>query len=238
MVSPRPSWLACASMITGCAAELGDADLERHPGAGARPCRTAPPPTCGPASGVAPNGSAFIASARSSTSACSAGRQVVVAQEVPDQARSHLPGVQDGRAARRGTPRLRLGEHQRRGEPDPVRHGVVDQEPGLARGRGDRRPTPARCSTMPSSSPAPSTPRTSGWPSASTPVAMLLADQRDVLQQPVGGDRVEHRERRRAADRVAAERGAVLAGLEQVGRRARGRCRPRSAARRRGPWPA
>ena len=69
---------------------------------------------------------------------------------------------------------LLLGEHERRGEADPVGHGVVDQEPGGAGLWRRRRPTPARASRMPISSPAPSTPRTSGWPSCSTAVAMPL----------------------------------------------------------------
>ena len=51
-------------------------------------------------------------------------------------------------------------------------------------------------------------------------VAELLAEHGDVLEQAVGLDGAEHGERRRAGDRVAAEGGAVVAGLEQLAGRA------------------
>ena len=52
------------------------------------------------------------------------------------------------------------------------------------------------------------------------PVAELLAEHGDVLEQALGLDRADDGERGSAGDRVAAERGAVVAGLEQVTRRA------------------
>ena len=52
----------------------------------------------GPASGREPNGSAFIASARSSTAPLLVRAQLVVAQQVPDHGCvANLSGVQEGR---------------------------------------------------------------------------------------------------------------------------------------------
>ena len=118
--------------------------------------------------------------------------------------------------AARNSRGLGLGEHQRRGQPDPVGHGVVHEEPAGAGGRRHRGGRPACGSPMPISRPAPRTVRTSGWPSPSTPVAISLPTCVDVVEQAVLGDRAQHGERGGAAHRVAAERGAVLAGLQQV----------------------
>ena len=72
---------------------------------------------------------------------------------------------------------------------------------------------------MPISSPAPSTPRPRDGPAARRRWR-CSAEERGVLQKPVGGDRVEHRQGRGRAHRVAPERGAVLPGLQQLARRA------------------
>ena len=65
-----------------------------------------------------------------------------------------------------------------------------------------------------------------------------LADRLDVLQHVIALDRVEDREGRGAGDRVAAEGGAVVAGHERGCPPRRSRRTRRSAGRRRGPWRA
>ena len=128
------------------AAELGDADRERDPGAGdGLSKRTAT--ARGPASGRCREPVGLHPSARSSTSACSVGREVVVAQEVPGHAghrteslslRRHASSDR-GQAPSTNVRRPAVGEDQRRREPDASGVHGVDEEPGLARGRLDRR---------------------------------------------------------------------------------------------------
>ena len=141
--------------------------------------------------------------------------QVVVAQEVAGH------GGRPARAPRRGSPARRRGTRRRRrsvsisGGASRIRSGVglLTMKPACERGRDDvgrrlvgevepdQQPLAAHLGD----------PRVGGQP-----VAQLLAERGDVLEQAVGLDRVEHGERGGAGDRVAAEGGAVVAGLEQV----------------------
>ena len=107
-----------------------------------------------------------------------------------------------------------VGEHQRRREPDPVGRGVVDDEAGLpARRRRPRRTTSAARS-RPISRPSPRTSVTRG--SAARPSRSFWPSTVTCSSRPVVLDGADHGERGGAGDRVAAERGAVVAGLEQL----------------------
>ena len=247
MVSPRPSWLACGVDDDGCAAELGDADLEREPGAGARSCRTAPRPPRGPPAAVGRRRSAFSAAARSSTSACSAGREVVVAQEV---ARSDRPGHQIAPAAEAAPASRNAGRRRgtRRPAPRCSISGGASRITRSATALLTRNPAP-RAAADTAAGHGAREHDAEQQPGAADAGDQRMAERLDRrwrsrlptrctwLEQPVAGDGVEHRQRGGAADRVAAEGGAVLAGLEQLGRRRRRRCTRRSAGRRRAPWP-
>ena len=213
------------------AAELGDAGRERHlgaqgrlveqhrHGARARPAarRTAPP---------------SASAARSSTAPCSAGREVVVGEEV---ARHGLLAVRWRSAsavrvedARPGAPTNSSSSSavrtSGRREPDAVRATGVDDEPGVAGPR--RRPRPdagRRPARSPCSRPAPAHPGDQRV-AASADRAQVLPELGRVVEQPVALDGVEHRQRGGAGDRVAAEgasRGCP--GSNRCGRGARGR---------------
>ena len=145
---------------------------------------------------------------------------------------SRIPG-------QRGDELVRLGggQDQRRRQPDRVRLHRVDQEPGPPGGRLDVAAPRSAVSTTARHSPAPRTPASSGWPICVQAGRQVLADRRDVGQQPVALDGVEHGQGRGAGDRVAAEGGAVVALGERRRRPRRARRTSRSAARRPGPWP-
>ena len=150
------------------------------------------------------------------------GGEVVVAQEVA-RSRSCRPAVrrvEDAPARPRGTSRpaasvstsggasrTRSGVGLLMMKPASSAAAVTSAESGSVRSR-------------PISSPAPRTSVTRS--SAAEAVAQVVAEVGDVLEQAVLLDRVHHRERCRGGDRVAAEGGAVVAGLEQVGRLAGG----------------
>src|SRR3954470_4239069 len=124
MVSPRPSWLACASTISGVPPSWAmPTSNETRVRVLALSNSTAT--AFGPARGLCPYGSAFSATASSSTSACSAGLRSSSRRRCLDTCRVQYPGQRDEELLG-----LLLGEHQRRGEPHPVGHGVVDEEPG------------------------------------------------------------------------------------------------------------
>ena len=179
----------------------------------------------GPSSGRRLNGSFFSSAASSRTSACSSGvrsssRRKCRVMRCSSAASSRIAGS----AARKpsicasvmisgGASRMTSGAAR------------VDQEPGIARGRLDGLGRGA-VSTMPSSSPRPRTWSTSGWPSDSMPWRSDLPSTLGAADQVVGGQHPQHRQRRRGADRVAAERAAVQAGGQQVGRRTDGEARP------------
>src|SRR3954454_13260366 len=130
MVSPRPSWLACASTISGVPPSWGVPTSNETRGRVLALSNTTAT-AFGPARGLCPNGSAFSATASSTTSACSAGVRSSSRRRCLDTRGVQYPGQRDENLLG-----LRLGEHQRRGEPHPVRHGVVDEEPGGPRLRG------------------------------------------------------------------------------------------------------
>ena len=91
------------------AAELGDAGLERHAGCGWSACRTAPRPPAGPPAAGGANGSAFSASARSRTSACSAGVRSSSRRRCRGTGHRGPPPRGRGRARRRGRRAARRG---------------------------------------------------------------------------------------------------------------------------------
>src|ERR1043165_6408390 len=124
MVSPRPSWLACPSMITGVPPSWAmPTSNETRVRVLALSNSTAT--AFGPARGLCPNGSAFSVAASSNPSACSAG----VRSSSRRRCRLDTRGVQYPGQRDEELLGLLLGEHQRRGEPHPVGHGVVDEEP-------------------------------------------------------------------------------------------------------------
>ena len=232
MVSPRPSWLACASMITGVPPSWAmPTSNETRVRVLALSNSTAT--AFGPASGLCAERIGLHRDGQLQHLGLLGRGEVVVAQEVPrHRAASRIPGSAmrnssacasvstSGGASRTrsGTALLTRNPAARAWATTAADTGPgqqdADQQAGAVDAADQRVPQPL-----------------DGRRDA-------LADERGVLQQPVGGDRVEHRQRRGRADRVAAERGAVLAGLEQLAPRRRGRCTPRWAARRRGPWPA
>ena len=107
---------------------------------------------------------------------------------------------------------LLVGDDERRREPDRRRGDGVDDEAGLP-GRGhDRRGRYAvELDRAQQSSPA------GAGDAVDRHVVEQRADLADVGQQVVALDRVEHGETRRAGERVAAERRAVLARHQQSG---------------------
>ena len=155
--------------------------------------------------------------------------QVVVTQKVPHGPvlidRRHVCDVvvtgaasQRAAACQRGDERVGLlgRQDQRRREPDHVR--LRPRWPGsrASRNAGPQRIDAAAAtgavSTMPSSSPAPRTPATSGLPSAVDAASRSRSPTRFTWSsRPSRGDRAQHGQRGGAADRVAAERRAVRA---------------------------
>src|SRR4051812_18944872 len=136
MVSPRPSWLACASMITGVPPSWAmPTSNETRVRVLALSNSTAT--AFGPARGLCPYGSAFSATASSSTSACSAGVRSSSRKRCLDTRGVQYPGQRDEELLG-----LLLGEHERRGAPHPLGHCAVDEEPGGPRlgCRGRRQP--------------------------------------------------------------------------------------------------
>ena len=170
----------------------------------------------GPASGLASYGACLSSTARSRTCACSAGvrsssRRKCAHHDAPiassriagQAARSALASSSVSTSG--GASRIRLGV------------GVVDDEAGRLGGgdhlgRGVGRQVEADQQALAADL---GDPRVGG-----ETVAELLAEHGDVLEQVVVLDRADHGERGGAGDRVAAERGAVVAGL-RAGRRPR-----------------
>src|SRR5579862_6026631 len=174
----------------------------------------------GPCSGRAANRSCFMARARLSTWACSAGvrsssRRKCLAM-LP--LRLLLGGPRQDRGQRGDElRRLRLGDDQRRREPDGVRLDRVDQEARRARrGVDGGRLGLVEYGGEPQAAAAnPGEQRVIDGRDAAH---QGLADRLDVLEQVVSLDGVEYRERRGAGDRVAAEGGPVVAGDERGAR--------------------
>ncbi len=129
-----------------------------------------------------PSRSAFIRSARSSTSACSAGdrsssRRKCRTIRPPSRCRGSAGQCGEEAGDVVG------GHDQWRGQPDRVGRDVVDQVAGVAAAVATAGATGA-ASPMPSSSPVPRTSVTSGWPSASTPAAISLPSAAACSHRP------------------------------------------------------
>ena len=116
------------------AAELGDADLEREPGAGGVLVED-DGHTARPVERPALNGFAFSSRGQRQHLGLLVGCEVVVAQEVARHDAAALSST-SGSAVRKSSI-CALGDDQRRRQPDHVRRSGVDEEPGVAGRRLD-----------------------------------------------------------------------------------------------------
>ena len=148
----------------------------------------------------------------------------------PAYAVSRMPGQ-----ASRNESACSRGEDQRRRQPDALGVGLFTMKPA-SRAAANTSAETASVRSRPD--------QQAGAAHLGDPVVPVQGRRAGarpisvgVLEQPVLLDGVEHREGGRRRDRVAAERGAVVAGLEQVGRLTGREARRRSGSRRRAPWP-
>ena len=183
---------------------------------------------CGPSSGVRLQRSALSCSARSRISACSAGRDVVVAKEVAGHA---TPFDASGRAWSVGGcgvegARRTLAMNSS-SSASPMMSGGARRMVESFAALTIRPPSRAAATTRPrhrlgeadadEQSPA-AHPGDERRADAEDALAQLVAAARGVLDEPGALDLAEHRVRHRRGERVAAERRAVLALREELGR--------------------
>ena len=185
---------------------------------------------CGPASGLSFQRSFLSATARSRISACSAGGQVVVAQQVAGHAVTSVERGVEIQHSASSTVRsdavnscdelvdLDVADVERRHEPDRLVVRGVDDEAVLLRGRddrlGDRMPQRRRRS----GGPGRGIPPTSGESIAADRLAQLAAALGGVAHEALVLDLGEDGAGDRGAEGVAAERRAVRARVEQLAR--------------------
>ena len=113
----------------------------------------------------------------------------------------------------------------------------VDEQPALARRRFDRARRRLGEHDRPPQPACPALPATSGLSIAPRPCAEVLAHPLDRVEQVLVGDRGQDGQRR-GARRPGCRRRCCRDRPARTARRPRrGRCRRRSAGRRRAPWP-
>ena len=239
IVSPRPSWLVRASTISGWPPSWAMPDLERHPGARGGLVEQHRDRARARPAGVRPNGSAFIASARSRTvgllvrgsgrrRAGSGGSSAAPPMRRPGR-RAGRPGTRSACASvstSGGASRIRSGTALLTRNPASRAAAATAADDRLGEHDPEQQPG-AVDAARPAGGPAPRRRWRSSLP---TRLTWSSSPSSAIVRSTASAGRAAHR--------VAAERGAVLAGFEQVAGRADGRCRRRSAARRRAPWPA
>ena len=215
--SPRPSWDACASMTSGwppsSAMPTANEILVRVDG-----LSNSTATVRGPASGRWPNRSAFIRSARSSTSACSAGLRSssrrkcrVIAGPSPavtacgEGTASRMAGSAARNAAAWSAARISGGASR-------TASGctALTRKPAC-RAAASTAAADGLVSTAASHRPRPRTPASSGCRSPASPPASCWPTAAAWASRPLGLDRVQHGQRGGAGHRVAAERAAVVA---------------------------
>ena len=142
-------------------------------------------------------GAALTATASSRTSACSAGREVVVLEEVAGHDGHLRSRVEQGRQRRERSVGLLRRSGSAAGRAGRVRRTGLTMNP-RPRARSATAAGDVGGEVDADSRPRPRTPPTSGWPRPSTPSASCSPTARGVLEQPVRFDGVQRwRGRRR-----------------------------------------